>query len=351
MANIAQVRSYYKSPGGADDYFVASSETASRIFFPGPTAIGTATLLFWWRQLTSNGCAPISIAGTNNFISIASTTRDEFHALISNDTPATVADLEGNPVDDDSWNFVALTVAPNDANLFLNGELVASDLSLGGTFAPADTFRLFTSTGEEGDVANIAIFDRVLTNDEISAVFAAGVEHDLRFKAEGWGGYVPFIYWIESLIDGEIPNYGYGGECSLIRNGLASAVAFQPDYEEFPLPYPAKLLEAATYALGMEFNETGGVPTTYLIENYTAGDSYIKVKSTLGFPTHGYINVSNREFHFSSKTPNTFDSPTGDWQYFNIPKGTKVTSVTRKIYPLTTVAGCTPRYNLSTTPP
>lgn len=349
MANIGTISGYYISPGGADDYAEAATSVAARVIFPGGD-IGTFTVLMWVSQRTDAGLAFWSCGGTNNdsitsYPSAGAPNGRSPNAVEVKDNNLETATVEYVLPDTTAWAFTAVTCDGTDVIAYGNGVETDTD-TVAGTYTAQDAFTLFSSGfGSEGWIANVAIFNRVLTADEIGALYVAGEEHDLRTSSEGWEGEIPYVYWCEAPMSGRVLNFGYGGSCDLILNGNISTGAFQPDYEEFPLPYPAKILETITFLFGKESQDLGGVPVTHLLANYTAGDPYFYVKSTLGFPDSGTVRVNNRKFTYTSRTPQTFDGIGGDWTLYNLPKGAYVVSVTSDILPDDTVDGIPHRYD------
>lgn len=164
------------------------------------------------------------------------------------------------------------------------------------------------------------------------------------FLDEGSG-----LYYL--LITGMMPGYAYyvvpdlgdGFKLTAIDFDIPAEAPFL-DYSAFPLPYPAKLLEALTFAMGKEAQHTNGTSCTHLLGNYSANETSFYVKSTLDFPPYGTIRVLNRRFTYTSKTANSFDGLSGDFTAFNLPKGAKVFLVTREILPRQTGYPVSPRY-------
>ncbi len=346
MANIGKVSAYYSTPGGATiDFLQASDESPSQSLFPGPTVLGTGTFLMWWRRPTSAGgdLLRVGSAAGNPRLILTSLSRTSIRLRLSNDAGTDVADMTGVAADDTAWLQLGVTFSPTRLGLWLKGVEAAFDTSLGGVFSAQDLFRIFTDNVQQ-DVTNIAVFERVLSASEFGALNEADNEHDLRYSAEGWVGEVPKFYWRESAIDGAVENHGYGGEVQLLLEGSATSTGFSVGYDEFPLPYPMKALESVTQTFGIESNHVGGVPATYLLSNYRAGDPYFRVKSTFRFPHGGTVLVHGRKFSFTSKTPETLDGLSGDWAYYNIPKGTRVFSVTEDIVPRAEAPGVSPRF-------
>jgi hypothetical protein len=105
------------------------------------------------------------------------------------------------------------------------------------------------------------------------------------------------------------------------------------NYNAYPLPFPMKLLESVTYMFGKELQYLGGVPVTHMTENYTALDTVITVKSTLGFQQSGYFYAAGRRFSYTSKTQTAFLGVSGDDVYNNMPKGTKVVFDSKSVLP------------------
>lgn len=71
-----------------------------------------------------------------------------------------------------------------------------------------------------GDIANIAVFDRVLIADYVELLYAGTVALDLRQTVEidpgdYWIGETPPIYYIDPAVAGAAPNSGSGGICDL----------------------------------------------------------------------------------------------------------------------------------------
>lgn len=347
MANIDKISGYYSTLGGANDYASASTNVAARVIFPGGD-IGTFTVLMWVKQDTANGFNFWSCGtfGGDYLYNVAAGRGEQ--DVEARDGGAGAGSVYALLPDTEAWALYVVTCDGSTLRGYGDGvESVSSAVS--GTYGAQDVFVLFSSTadntllgiasGETGSLCNAAIFNRALTADEIGALYVAGEEHDIRTPSEGWAGEVPYVYWCEAPINGRVMNFGYGGSCDLILNGNVSVGAFQPDYEEFPLPYPAKILEALTFLFGKESQHIGGVPVTHLLANYTAGDPYFYVKSTLGFPNSGTVRVNNRKFTYTSRTPQTFDGISGDWVYYNLPKGAYVVSVTADTAPADSVDG------------
>jgi len=106
-----------------------------------------------------------------------------------------------------------------------------------------------------------------------------------------------------------------------------------PYYDRYPLPYPAKLLESMTYAMGEESRHMAGRVVTRLVQNYTANTATFDVRSTYRFPLSGYVTVMNRIFQYTSKSNTQLLGLTGDYTLYNLPKGAKVVLLTRYIVP------------------
>jgi len=66
------------------------------------------------------------------------------------------------------------------------------------------------------------------------------------------------------------------------------------------------ILEALTYAAGKELQAVRGRPTTRITENFAIGDSFLRVKSTLGFPPSGSISVDGVKVSYSEKADTAF---------------------------------------------
>lgn len=150
------------------------------------------------------------------------------------------------------------------------------------------------------------------------------------------------------FVSGLLPGYTYSIECyvvGVLEDTIALVVGTGApfiDYSAFPLPWPAKVLEALTFAFGKESQHMAGVPATHLLSNYTALDPYLYVKSTLGFPDAGSVRINGRTFQYTSRTPTAFNGVTGEFIYWNIPRGSRVVSVTRDIVPNTDAVGSDP---------
>ena len=77
-----------------------------------------------------------------------------------------------------------------------------------------------------GALANVAIFARALTADEVAALAAAGRKHDLR-KPLGagttWAGETPAVYWRDTDTAGAVASVGDGGDCDLELQGSVAS--------------------------------------------------------------------------------------------------------------------------------
>lgn len=97
---------------------------------------------------------------------------------------------------------------------------------------------------------------------------------------------------------------------------------------------PFNAIGAYTYATGVEVQVLAGVPVTTLVRDFAAGDTWIEVRSTLGFPPAGHIRVGPWAVYYASKTPTRFV----DLTYTHLDTlsiQTLVVSRTRKIEPST----------------
>lgn len=223
----AATLSDYVSPGGESDYAEASTNVAARILFPGG-AIGTFTVLMWAQQDTANGF---------NFWSCGTFGGDYIYSVAAGRVEQDVEAQDGGVgagnvyaalPDTDAWAFYALTCDGSTMRGYGDG-VEAMNSPVSGTYGAQDVFVLFSSTadtptvgiapGMTGSLCNVAIFNRALTADEIAALYAAGRRHDYTFRAAGWAGETPSVYWRDAPSGGLVANAGDGGACDLVLNG------------------------------------------------------------------------------------------------------------------------------------
>ncbi len=73
---------------------------------------------------------------------------------------------------------------------------------------------------------------------------------------------------------------------------------------------PFNTIGAYTYAVGVELQVLAGVPVTHLVADFVPGATYLRVRSTLGFPPAGYVRGPDGLFYYASKTPTRFQGLT-----------------------------------------
>lgn len=89
------------------------------------------------------------------------------------------------------------------------------------------------------------------------------------------------------------------------------------------------LLEALTFAAGKELQAVGGRPTTRVTENFQIGGEYLRVRSTLGFPSSGSLSIDGVKVQYVEKADTAFKL--SNYNLVEFAAGDLVVSVTRDI--------------------
>ena len=218
---------YYSSPGASGDYVQAANAIAANAVFSG--AVPTATVLFWYSFTSGQTVFAIGDPSTDpSFtldISVATpvlTVRNNAGAL------GTVTALA--PISIGNWSHAAIVANGATVELYTNGVASGTPLALAGAYASSDAFigmaALDANNFSVCDLRNIAVFTRALSATEVDALFSAGKTHDVRASAAGWAGEQAAIYYAGPDQSGDVPNYGYLGDCALT---LAGDVSLQED--------------------------------------------------------------------------------------------------------------------------
>lgn len=105
------------------------------------------------------------------------------------------------------------------------------------------------------------------------------------------------------------------------------------DYNQFPLPHSAKVLEALIDTMGQESRHMAGRLATHLTSNFAPNETYFGVKSTFRFPSKGWVIVLNRLFYYVTLTSNTIEDLTSEYLHLPVPKGTRIVLVSAEVLP------------------
>lgn len=99
------------------------------------------------------------------------------------------------------------------------------------------------------------------------------------------------------------------------------------------VPNGAKVLEAITYAFGKQFQNLHGVPACVLKHDFGVFDTVMHVDSTLGFPSSGWLRLSELVLEYTSRTAQSFTLRQPALRYPSFPRGTPVYSEVRLLTP------------------
>jgi hypothetical protein len=195
-------------------------------------------------------------------------------------------DYEGaiitTPPDNDDWAHFALVRDGSGLTLYLNG-VSFGPLAVTGTWSEQETFYLFATVfggpspviaDDAGQLANIAMFDRALTGDEVSALAAAGRDFNAHLSDGGdWAGEVPVVHWRDVDAAGLVSNAGDGGSCDLSLVGAVESIA--PTSTSHPISYPPIVIEAQVESefAGWDGNVREGLVSEWAIPDLNNPDS------------------------------------------------------------------------------
>lgn len=203
---------------------VTANGDAAGIILPGGS-MGAWSIACWVRGLAENKrfvvvgvtdeAAPVVELKRSGGIVVASVVNDA--------AGETLAETEGDFVA--GWNHVALVSVGGDVRLYLNGQIEDEDTP-SGTFAVGSFVMAGDDQGDapDFDLAHLAIWDRSLSDDEVSSLFTAGRKHDLR---ENVGDYTggedgPAHWWPgDGLFKGMVLDRGLIGTSPMDLIGLA----------------------------------------------------------------------------------------------------------------------------------
>jgi hypothetical protein len=172
-----------------------------------------------------------------------------------------------------------------------------------------------TSFLSDFKLSSRAIFSKsfVLSEDRISIApgvrlkvtpLTPGGEYTLNFKADG-------------LADSDDFTVPVG-----VENPAGETIALT-------MPREHGVLEALTFAVGKELQNTWGRPATRTTANYSPGDEVLQVGSTLGFSSSGYISVDGVLIQYTEKADTAF--LIGDYRYVSFSRGSIVTSDVKSV--------------------
>lgn len=162
---------------------------AASIILPGGAMVDW-TIACWVRGLTVNKrFVVVGVTGAAFPVVELKRAGGVIAATVVNDaegetTIAAAVDLEAG------WNHVALVSdGIGAAQLYVQGELEGEDAPT-GTFAAGSFVMAGDDEGDapDFDLAHLAIWDRALSDDEVSSLFTAGRTHDLRENAGDYTG-------------------------------------------------------------------------------------------------------------------------------------------------------------------
>ena len=224
---VRPVVAVYESPGGGGDYASAGSSVAARTMLPGTTP---ETTIVFWAQATGDGYLfEASDDGTPSLRGRVVDSATGWRTQAYDDTGGN-AELDIYPASLATWGHLAFVFDGAELKLYVDGTYNEGS-SAGATWATATSaLTLFADRSQANNVAgalaNVAIFARALTADEVAALAAAGRKHDLR-KPLGagttWAGETPAVYWRDTDTAGAVASVGDGGDCDLELQGSVAS--------------------------------------------------------------------------------------------------------------------------------
>ena len=167
---------------------VTANGDAASIILPGG-AMGAWSIACWVRGLAENKrFVVVGVTGAAFPVVELKRASDLIVASVVNDATSESSITTGEDLGA-GWNHVVLVSVGGDARIYLNGSF-KNDTSPDGTYSEGSFVMAGDDEGDapDFDLAHLAIWDRALSDDEVSSLFTAGRTHDLRENVGDYTG-------------------------------------------------------------------------------------------------------------------------------------------------------------------